>query len=77
MAFYWYVWTPRAERKIAQHGITREEFEYVVENPERIEISRTSDRLVAIGETPARRRLCCVFDMADDATVVPVTGYDV
>lgn len=70
MAFYWYVWTPRAEHKIAQHGITRDEFEQVVENAERVELSRTSD-------TGTRRRLCCVFDMADDVTVVPLTAYDV
>jgi hypothetical protein len=67
--------------KIAEHGIERDEVEYVVRAAESTAIaqSRTSDHMTVRGLTAAGRDIRVVFDWADDeqTTVVPVTAYEV
>jgi hypothetical protein len=42
-----------------------------------VERSRSSDRLVAFGYADDGRKLVCVYEMIDEATVLPVTAYEV
>jgi hypothetical protein len=77
MAYYEFVWTDETVAHLAEHGVAPEEFEYVVSNPESRDKSRRTGRPCCFGETSDGRYLYCVYEMLDDDTVIPVTGYEV
>lgn len=60
----------------ADHGVTREEVEDVLENATDIDISRSSGRPVVFGETSTGRHLMVVYESVDATTVYPVTAYE-
>ena len=62
---------------IAEHDITKEEVDEVLENPAGIEASRSSGRPIAFGETRTGRLIAVVFEEIDEGTVYPVTAYEV
>jgi uncharacterized DUF497 family protein len=62
---------------IAEHDVSKEEVEEVLDHPEGIEKSRPSDRLIAFGETSTGRLIAVVYEEIDDDAVYPVTAYDV
>jgi len=64
-------------RHIAEHGITQEEVEEVLEHPEGIETSHSSGRPIAFGETSTGRIIAVVYEEIDQDTVYPVTAYEV
>ena len=76
MPFYYFLWTDEIIQHLAAHDVSQEEFEEVVCDPDRVETSRSSDRFVALGYTVAGRYLACVYEMIDETTVLPVTGYE-
>lgn len=76
MPWYLFLWDPETEEHVAQHGITRDEFEEVVCNPDSVGESRSSGRPIAFGYTSSGRYLACLYDMADADTVLPVTAYE-
>lgn len=61
---------------IAEHGLTPEEVEFVIEHPDWVERSRSSDRTVAHGQTRDGRYIVAVYDLVDDITIYPVTAYE-
>lgn len=61
----------------AQHGVTKEEVEEVLQNPTDSDISQSSGRPVVFGDTSTGRHLMVVFELLDADTVYPVTAYDV
>jgi hypothetical protein len=61
----------------AEHGVTKEEVEEVLENPTDFEISRSSGRPVAFGETLVGRHLMVVYESVDVGTVYPIPAYEV
>lgn len=67
----------RNREHVEEHGVSLDEFEAVVCAPLRIEISRSSDRRVAFGYGDDGRKLVCVYEMIDKATILPVTAYEV
>jgi HEAT repeat protein len=75
MMEYVFLWTPEALDKIAQHGVTVEEYESVVNNPVDRQLSRSSDNLIARGDAITGRWLICVYQDIDEITVLPITGY--
>jgi uncharacterized DUF497 family protein len=75
--FYLFIWTDLAERHLAAHGVTPDEFEEVVCNPEVVDQSRSSGRPIAFGETSTGRYLVCVYEHLDETTVLPATAYEV
>ena len=77
MPYYFFIWTPEIVEHLAEHGITPEEFEEVVSNPESEDVSRSSGNPIAFGSTSAGQSICCVFKRHDDDTVEPVTAYEV
>ena len=77
MPFYFYIWTPNTIDHLAQHGVTPEEFEEVVGDPDFEDVSRSTGNPVAFGLTSEGRYICCVFRRLDDETIEPVTAYDV
>ena len=62
---------------IAEHDVTKEEVDEVLENPSGIETSRTSGRPIAFGETRTGRLIAVVFEEIDEGTVYPVTADEV
>ena len=73
--FELFLWDEQNEEHVAQHGITKEEFEFVVLNGDRVVIARDSGRPMVFGLTEAGRSICCVFDFEDDFCI-PVTAFD-
>ena len=76
MPFYLFLWNDLIEEHLAEHGVTPEEFEAIVCDPESVDASRSSSREIAFGEVDGRF-LACVYEMLDDSTVLPVTAYEV
>ncbi len=62
---------------IAEHDVSKEEVEEVLDHPEGIERSRSSGRFIAFGETSTGRLIAVVYDEIDEDAVYPVTAYDV
>jgi uncharacterized DUF497 family protein len=66
-------------RHIAEHGVTVEEVEEVLADPDNsTEVSESSDRSITFGETLNGRYLAVVWETArdDPLTIYPVTAYD-
>jgi len=61
----------------AEHGVTKEEIEEVLQNATDGDISRSSSRPVVFGDTRSGRHLMVVYEEIDDDTVYPVTAYEV
>ena len=62
--------------KLAINGISPDDFEQIVMNPDSQAISRTSGRLIAFGRDRSGDEIACVDELDDDAiTVYPITGY--
>jgi uncharacterized DUF497 family protein len=62
---------------IAEHGITKEEVEEVLEHPSGIETSRSSGWPIAFGETSTGRVIAVVYEEIDEETAYPITAYEV
>ena len=62
---------------IADHGITKEEVEEVLQNPDGLDASRSTRRPIAFCETSTGRVIAVVFEEIDADTVRPVTAYEV
>jgi hypothetical protein len=77
MPYFEFAWTEEILDHLAEHGITRREFEEVVSDARRIGVSRSSGRPCCWGETTDGRSLFCVYEYLDDLTIIPVTAYDV
>jgi uncharacterized DUF497 family protein len=62
---------------IAEHGLTVEDVEHVLENPTSEETSRSTGRPCCFGYTPAGDYIIIHYDQIDDDTIYPVTAYEV
>jgi uncharacterized DUF497 family protein len=60
----------------ADHGVTKEEVEEVLESAMDADISRSTGRPVVFGDTSAGRHLMVVYENVDAVTVYPVTAYE-
>jgi hypothetical protein len=61
----------------AGHHLTKDEVEEVLQNPEDTDVSRSSGRPIAFGETSTGRYIMVVYTVIDADTARPVTAYDV
>ena len=62
---------------ISEHGIEASEVEDVLRRPECVDISRSTGRRIAIGETSTGRTILVVFEEIDESAVYPITAYEV
>jgi uncharacterized DUF497 family protein len=62
---------------IAEHNLTMEDVEYVLENPTSTDTSRSSARPIIFGDTRAGRYIMVVYEMIDSTTAYPITAYEV
>jgi hypothetical protein len=72
-----FLWTDEIVAHLAEHGVTQDDFEYVVCHPVSSGISRSSGLPAAWGYTQDGRYLIAVFDKLDECTVLPVTAFEV
>ncbi|MHB1034974.1 MAG: hypothetical protein ACYC35_21675 [Pirellulales bacterium] len=77
MPFYLFIWSDMIEVHLAAHGVTPDEFEEVICDPDEVCQSRSSGRPVAFGETSTGKYLACVYELLDESTVLPITAYEV
>ncbi len=61
----------------AEHGVTKEEVEEVLESAMDADFSRSTGRPLVFGDTSAGRHLMVVYENVDAVTVYPVTAYEV
>ncbi len=76
------LWDPDDEpdgnvQHCAEHGVTPEEVDEVLESAVDADISRSSGRPVVFGDTRTGRHLMVVYKNVDAVTVYPVTAYEV
>jgi uncharacterized DUF497 family protein len=62
---------------IAEHGLTIEDVEYVLENPVREGTSGSTGRPCCFGYTPGGDFIIVVYEQVDAETIYPVTAYEV
>jgi uncharacterized DUF497 family protein len=62
---------------IAEHGLTVEDVEYVLENPTDESMSRSTNRPCCFGYTPSGDYIIVHYDQIDADTIYPVTAYEV
>ena len=83
MKFFQVIWDDDDDRPdgnvqhIAEHGLTIEDVEYVLENPTREGISSSTGRPCCFGYTPGGDFIIVVYDQVDAETIYPVTAYEV
>ncbi|MBT5018329.1 MAG: hypothetical protein HON04_06240 [Planctomicrobium sp.] len=78
MPYYQFLWTPDILNHVDEHGVTIEEFEEIVMDPDFVTSSRSSGRPAAEGFTSTGKYLFCVYELLEDGvTVLPVTAYEV
>ena len=77
MPYCRFLWDDESCEKIEQHGITIDEFEAVVCDPLENDISRNTDRPIAIGLGDDGRLIVCVYEFVDEFDVIPITAYEV
>ena len=61
----------------AEHGVTKDEVEEVLQNAEDSDLSRSSGRPVVFGDTSTGRHLMVVYEEVEPDMVYPITAYDV
>jgi hypothetical protein len=76
LPFFLFLWHEKVVEHLAEHAVTQDEFESVVCNPGLVDVSRTTGRPVAVGFTTEGRLLVCVYEHADDDTVIPITAFE-
>jgi uncharacterized DUF497 family protein len=62
---------------IAEHGLTIEDVEYVLENSTWEGISSSTGRPCCFGYTPGGDFIISVYEQVDGDTIYPVTAYEV
>jgi uncharacterized DUF497 family protein len=62
---------------IAEHGLTVDDVEHVLQTPTEVTTSRSTGRACCFGFTPDGDYIIVVYDLVDDDTIYPVTAYEV
>jgi uncharacterized DUF497 family protein len=62
---------------IAEHGLTIDEVEYVLNHPSSTSSSDSSGSPCCFGYTPSGEYIIVVYEQIDDDSVQPVTAYHV
>ena len=62
---------------IEEHDLTTDDVDYVLENDDATDTSRSSSRPCVFGHTPDGRYIIVIYEEVDEDTVTPVTAYEV
>ena len=77
MPWHLFLWDPETEEHLGEQGVTPEEFEEVVSNPDAVGESKSTGRPIAFGYRSTGKYLACVNGLVDPDTVLAVTAYEV
>lgn len=82
MPFYTIIWDMDDDpdgnvHHCAEHGIAKEEVEEAMQNAGDFDLSRSSGRPVAFGDTRAGRHLMVVYETVEADALYPITAYEV
>jgi hypothetical protein len=77
VAYFQFLWTRAIADHLSDHGVSQDDFENVVNQPERRGKSRSTGRPCCWGETGDGRYLLCVYEYLDVLTIIPITAYEV
>ncbi len=77
MPWYLFLWDPEIVEHLLEHGVSQDEFEEVVCNPDSVGESRSTGRPLAFGPTSTGKYLACVYELVNADTILPVTAYEV
>jgi uncharacterized DUF497 family protein len=77
MSWQHFIWTDEDIEHLAEHDITPEEFEHVVNDPDEHSVSHSSGLPCVFGYTPDGRYIIAVFEEIDEDTIHPVTAFEV
>jgi uncharacterized DUF497 family protein len=76
MPWWQIIWTDESISKVAEHGLTQDDVEQVMEDPTSIElVSRSTGRPLMVGRNRGGRELVVVFERLDDMTALIITAY--
>ncbi len=64
-------------RHIAEHGLTVDDVEHVLENPTAEAASSTTRRPCCFGYTPGGEFIIVVYEQVSSEIIYPVTAYEV
>ena len=70
------IWNGNTEH-VAQHGLTQDDVQCVVDNPTGYGVSRCSGEPVVFGFTPDGRYIIVVSAEIDEFSAYPVTAFEV
>ncbi|MDB5384464.1 MAG: hypothetical protein JWM11_110 [Planctomycetaceae bacterium] len=80
MPYFDFVWELTDDgnmEHIGEHGLTPDDVEPIVLNPDYLSISRSSGRPMAFGYTSDGRYVAVVYEQLDEFTVYPITAFEV
>jgi hypothetical protein len=80
VAWFDYLWLEGDEGNIvhiAEHDLTPQDVEFVLENFVEERASRSSGRPIRFGFTSDGRYIAVVFEWVDEVTIYPVTAFEV
>ncbi|NLS94926.1 MAG: DUF4258 domain-containing protein [Planctomycetaceae bacterium] len=82
MTFLWIVWDDEDDslgnvQHIAEHGLTTDEVEAVLNSPDSTANSTSSGLPCVFGFTPTGEYIIVVFERVDEDSVYPITAYHV
>jgi len=75
--YFEFLWTRENARHIAEHGVSTDDFEAVVQHSTNRGFSRRSLLPVAWGYTDDGKYIMAVYEHIDEVTVNPITAYEV
>ncbi|WP_339747939.1 DUF4258 domain-containing protein [uncultured Rubinisphaera sp.] len=77
MSYFVFIWDGENDAHIAEHGVTLEEAEFVVMNPDDIETNQRYNRTYAYGFSLTGKFLkVVVYEQFDELTVYVITAYE-
>ncbi len=80
MPYFDFIWEETEDgniEHIAQHGLTPEEVEEIMLDPEHTSVSRSSGRPIVFGYTNTGKYIAVVYEQIDADTVYPITAYEI
>jgi len=77
MAHFEFLWTDEPVAHLAEHGISQDDFEYVVCHPYSKGYRRSSGLPAVWRHTTDGRYIMAVYEELDETTILPVTAYEV
>jgi len=76
MPTYIFVWSDETVEHLEEHGVTPDEFERVVQDPDSNGISRSTGRPYAVAILDDGREVMCIYEFVDHMTIEPITAYE-